>query len=98
MKAAKKTKIKVTVRHEDVKEIEISFPYYTRNECLYCKFFSKDKAIWVSNYGFDKEIKWSDGTTPESWIAFEPITEDEFNAKFNEVMNYLIGRSNEKAI
>lgn len=91
-------KIKVTVRHEEVKEIEISFPYYTRNECLYCKFFSKDKAIWVADYGFNIEIKLSYGAVPDRWITLAPITEEEFNAKFNEVMNALIDINNEKAI
>lgn len=95
---AKKTKIKVTVRHEEVKEIEISFPYYTRNEGLYCKFLSLDKALWVCDFGFNVEIKYSDGTVPDSWITFDPITEDEFNAKFNEVMTALKEKNNEKTI
>lgn len=94
----KTEKIKVTVNTAQVKEIEISFPYYTKNGNLYCKFFSKDKAIWVSNYGFDKEIKWSDGTTPESWITFDQITEEEFNAKFNEVITTLKEKNNEKIV
>ena len=95
---AKTEKIKVTVTREEVKEIEISFPYYTRDECLYCKFFSIDKAIWVYDYGLNRGVKWSNGAVPDCWIASDPITEEEFNAKFNEVMNYLIGISNEKAI
>ena len=35
---------------------------------------------------------------PENWIAFDPITEEEFNAKFNEVMTALIDINNEKDI
>lgn len=95
---AKKKKIKVTVIHEEVKEIEISFPYYTRDECLYCKFFSKDEAIWVYDYGLNRGVKCSNGAVPDSWITNDPITEEEFNAKFNEVMNALIDINNEKTI
>lgn len=91
-------KIRVTVTSKEVKELEVTFPYFTKNEYMYCKFLSLDKALWVCDYGSNKEIQWSDGSTPERWITFDQITEDEFNAKFNEVMNYLIVRSNEKAI
>ena len=95
---SKKEKIRVTVRREEVKEIEISFPYYTRDEYLYCKFFSKDDAIWVYDYGFNRELKWSNGAVPDRGITFDPITEEEFNAKFKEVVDNLINLNNEKAI
>ena len=87
---AKKEKIRVTVNTAEVKELEISFPYYTRNEGLYCKFFSNDKAIFVYDYDFNMAVNWSNGSVPGSWLAFDPTTEDEFNEKFNEVMNSLI--------
>lgn len=87
---AKTEKIKVTVTREEVKEIEISFPYYTKDDGLWCKFLSKDEAIWVCDFGFNREVKYAKGTVPDSWITNEPITEEEFNAKFNEVMNALI--------
>lgn len=95
---AKTEKIKVTVTTEEVKELEISFPYYTKNGGLYCKFSSKDKAILVSEYRFKRSIEHSTFGTPENWLAFDPITEEEFNAKFNEVMTTLIDINNEKAI
>ncbi len=95
---AKTEKIKVTVTHEEVKELEITFPCYTKDGGLYCKFFSKDVALWVSDYGFKREIEHSNGGVPDSWIANEPITEEEFNAKFSEVMNALISINNEKTI
>ena len=95
---AKKEKIKVTVTTEDVKELEISFPYYVKNGGLYCKFLSKDAAIWISDYSFMKQIETSVGNIPESWLAFDPITEEEFNAKFNEVMTVLKEKNNEKII
>lgn len=95
---AKKTKIKVTVRREEVKELEISFPYYTRDEYLYCKFFSINNALWVYDYDFNREVKWSNGAVPDRWMTNDQITEDEFNAKFNEVMNALIDINNEKTI
>lgn len=95
---AKKEKIRVTVSREEVKEIEISFPYFTKNKGLYCKFLSKDEAMWVCEYGFKRAIEWSKFGVPENWLAFEPITEDEFNAKFKEVMTALININNEKAI
>ena len=91
-------KIKVTVTTEDVKELEITFPYYTKNCGLYCKFFSKEAAIWISDYSFMKQIETSVGNIPESWLAFDPITEEDFNAKFKEVMNALININNEKTI
>lgn len=95
---AKKEKIRVTVTNEEVKEIVISFPYFTKNRSVYCKFFSKDKAIWVSDYGFDRSVNLSNGSVPGSWLLGEPITEEEFNEKFKEVMTALIDINNEKAI
>ena len=96
----KTEKIKVTVTIEEVKEIEmeISFPYYTKNEGLYCKFLSKDEAVWVCEYGFARSVKWSNSGVPGAWLTNDPITEEEFNAKFNEVMNALIKLNNEKYI
>lgn len=95
---AKKEKIKVTVRREEVKELEISFPYYTRNKGLYCKFLSKDEAVLVHEYWSKIAIEYSNFATPENWLTFDQITEEEFNAKFNEVMNALIKKNNEKTI
>ena len=83
-------KIKVTVSREEVKELEITFPYFTKNRSVYCKFFSKDMAIWVSDFGFDRSVSSSNGCIPDSWLLGDTITENEFNAKFNEVMTDLI--------
>lgn len=94
----KTEKIRVTVRREEVKEIEISFPYYTKNEGLYCKFLSNDEAVWVYDYGFDRSVNWANGAVPGIWMTNDPITEEEFNAKFNEVINALKDRNNEKTI
>ena len=96
--AAKTEKIKVTVTTEEVKDIEISFPYYTRNNGLYCKFLSKDEAVLVSEYWSKRAIEYSNFATPENWLTFDPITEEEFNAKFKEVMDNLINLNNEKTI
>ena len=96
--AAKTEKIKVTVTSKEVKEIEISFPYFTKNVSLYCKFFSNDKAIFVYDYDFNMAVNWSNGSVPGSWLLGDPITEEEFNKKFNEVMNNLIKMNNEKVI
>lgn len=95
---AKTAKIKVTVRHEEVKEIEISFPYYTRNKGLYCKFLSKDEAVLVHEYWSKRAIEYSNFATPENWLTFNQITEEEFNEKFNEVITALIEKNNEKDI
>jgi 6-phosphogluconate dehydrogenase (decarboxylating) len=95
---AKTEKIRVTVSREEVKEIEISFPYFTKNVSLYCKFFSNDKAIFVYDYDFNMAVNWSNGSVPGSWLLGDQITEEEFNAKFNEVMNALIDINNEKTI
>lgn len=95
---AKTKKIRVTVRREEVKEIEISFPYFTKNVSLYCKFFSNDKAIFVYDYDFNIAVNWSNGSVPGSWLLGDPITEEEFNEKFNEVMDALKERNNEKDI
>ena len=83
---ATKEKIRVTVNTEEVKELEISFPYYVKDGGLYCKFFNRSVAMWVSEYVFKSAIEYSNGAVPESWITFQPITEEEFNEKFNEVM------------
>ena len=97
---AKTEKIRVTVTTEEVKEIEmeISFPYYTKNEGLYCKFLSKDEAVWVCDYGFARSVKWSNSGVPGTWMTNYQITEEKFNAKFNEVMTALIDINNEKTI
>ena len=95
---AKTEKIRVTVRREEVKELEISFPYYTRDDGLYLKFFSRTEVMWISDYLFKKEIEYSNFGVPESWLTFDPTTEEEFNEKFNEVMTALIDINNEKAI
>ena len=95
---AKTEKIKVTVNTEEVKELEISFPYYVKDGGLYCKFFNRSVAMWVSEYVFKSAIEYSNGAVPESWFTFQPITEEEFNAKFKEVMNSLIDINNEKTI
>lgn len=95
---AKKEKIKVTVTTEEVTELEICFPYYTKGEGIWCKFLSISVAMWVTDYSFNRAIDWSSGAVPERWITFDPITEKEFNAKFNEVMTALIDIKNEKTI
>ena len=91
-------KIRVTVTTKEVKELEISFPYYTRDNGLYLKFFNRREVMWISDYLFKNEIKYSNFGAPESWLTFDPITEEEFNAKFKEVMDNLIKMNNEKAI
>ena len=97
-KKAKTEKIKVTVNTTEVKELEISFPYYTKNGGLYCKFLSKDEAMWVCEYGFSRAIEHSTFGTPENWLAFKPTTEAVFNEAFDKVMNNLIKMNNEKVI
>lgn len=95
---AKTAKIKVAVNTTQVNELEISFPYYTKNDGLYCKFFNRRAAMWISDLSFKKQIEYSDFGVPENWITFDPITEEEFNAKFNEVVNDLIEINNEKTV
>ena len=95
---AKKEKIRVTVSREEVKELEISFPYYVKDDGLYCKFFNRSAAMWISDYSFKKQIEYSDFGAPESWLSFDPTTEEEFNEKFNEVMIALKEKKNEKTI
>jgi hypothetical protein len=85
------------VTTEEIKELEITFPYYTRNEGLYCKFLSKDESIWVYEYGLNRGVKCSN-CVPEIWKTNDPITEEEFNEKFNEVMTALKEINNEKTI
>ena len=94
----KTEKIRVEVKTTEVMELEISFPYYTRDNGLYLKFFSIREVMWISDYLSKKEIEYSSIGGPESWLTFDPITEEEFNAKFNDVMTALIDINNEKAI
>lgn len=89
-------KIKVTVTTEEIKELEISFPYYVKDGCTLIKFFDRRKGIMVTDYGFSKQIQYMD--MPESWLAFKPTTEAIFNKAFDKVMNYLIKLKNEKTI
>ncbi len=84
----KKIKLKVTEPKEV--ELEITFPYFTKSYKSYCKFLSMSEAIWVVDYSFKKQIEFTSCAVPESWLINNPITEEEFNAKFNEVMNALI--------
>lgn len=93
-----KEKIRVTVSREEARELEISFPYHVKDNDLYCKFFNRSAAMWISDYSFKKQIEYSDFGAPENWLAFDPITEEDFNAKFNEVMTALIDINNEKTI
>lgn len=93
---AKTEKIKVTVSREEVKELEVSFPYYVKDEYILVKFFDRNKGIMVADYGFSKDIQYM--YMPENWLAYEPTTEEEFNAKFKEVMTALIDINNEKII
>ena len=88
-----KIKVNVTPRY---KEVEVSFPYYVKDGSTAIKFFDRRKGIMVANYPFSKQIQYMD--MPENWLAYEPTTEDEFNAKFKEVMDNLIKMNNEKAI
>lgn len=94
----KTEKIKVTVSREEVKELEITFPYFTKNRSVYCKFFSKDMAIWVSDFGFDRSVSSSNGCIPDSWLLGDPITKEEFDVKFKEVMGSIISINYEKDI
>lgn len=95
---AKTEKIRVTVSREETKELEISFPYCTKGKGIWCKFFNRSAAMCISDYSFKKQIEYSDSGVPELWLTFDPITEDEFNTKFNEVMAALIDIKNEKTI
>ena len=79
-------------------KVEISFPYYTKNEGLYCKFLSKDEAVLVHDYWSKRAIEYSNFATPEKWLTFDQITEEEFNEKFYEVMTALISINNEKTV
>ena len=90
-----KIKVKVNVAPK-YKEVEVSFPYYVKDEYLLVKFFDRNKGIMVADYGFSKHIQYMD--MPENWLAYEPTTEEEFNAKFNEVITALIEKKNEKTI
>lgn len=93
---AKTEKIRVTVSREEVRELEISFPYYVKDEFVVIKFFDRRKGIMIADYGFSKYIQYMD--MPENWITYKPTTEEEFNEKFNEVINALIDKKNEKTI
>ena len=86
----KTKKIKLKVSEEKEAELEIGFPYFTKSYKSYCKFLSMSEAIWVVDYSFKKQIEFTSCAVPESWLINNPITEEEFNAKFNEVMNDLI--------
>lgn len=90
-----KIRVKVNVAPK-YKEVEVSFPYYVKDNCTVIKFFDRSKGIMVTDYSFSKQIQYMD--MPESWLAYKPTTEEEFNAKFNEVMTALIDINNEKTI
>src|SRR5690554_6607530 len=83
-------KIKLMTTEQKEVELEISFPYFTKSYRSYCKFLSMSEAIWVVDYSFKKQIEFTSCAVPESWLINNPITEEEFNAKFNEVLNVLI--------
>ncbi len=85
---AKTEKIKVTVRHEEVKELKVSFPYYVKDEFVVIKFFDRRKGIMVADYSLSKGIRYMQ--MPEDWLAYEPTTEAVFNKAFDKVMNFLI--------
>ena len=92
----KKEKIRVTVTTEEVKELEISFPYYVKDKYTVIKFFDRRKGLMVTDYDFSKQIQYMD--MPENWLSFKPTTEAVFNKAFDKVMNDLIKMNNEKTI
>ena len=96
MATTEKIKVKVNVAPR-YKEIEISFPYYVKDEGMWCKFFSRSVAMWISDFPFTKQIEYSSCGVPEAWLINKEISEEEFNEKFKEVMNFLI-MNNEKII
>ena len=96
MATTEKIKVKVNVAPR-YKEIEVSFPYYTKDEGMWCKFFSRSVAMWISDFPFTKQIEYSSCGVPEAWLINKEISEEEFNEKFKEVMNFLI-MNNEKTI
>ena len=83
-------KIKLMTTEQKEVELDISFPYFTKNGGFYCCFLSIEKVIWVVDYSFKKQIEYSNCGVPESWLTYQKTTEEEFNAKFNEVLNALI--------
>ena len=85
---AKTEKIKVTLTAAEVKELEVSFPYYVKDGAYYCKFLRRDRGVMIVDYSFSKAINY--GYVPENWLIYESISEEEFNSKFNEVMNSLV--------
>jgi hypothetical protein len=96
MKATtEKIKVKVNVAPK-YKEVEVSFPYYVKDECTLIKFFDRRKGLMVSDYSFSKNIQYME--MPENWIMFKPTTEAIFNKAFDKVMNNLIKMNNEKTI
>jgi hypothetical protein len=96
MKATtEKIKVKVNVAPK-YKEVEVSFPYYVKDECTLIKFFDRRKGLMVNDYSFSKNIQYME--MPENWIMFKPTTEAIFNKAFDKVMNNLIKMNNEKAI
>ena len=96
MKAkTEKIKVKVNVAPK-YKEVEVSFPYYVKDECTLIKFFDRRKGLMVNDYSFSKNIQYME--MPENWIMFKPTTEAIFNKAFDKVMNNLIKMNNEKTI
>lgn len=90
-----KIKIKVNVAPK-YKEVEVSFPYYVKDDCVLIKFFDKRRGLMVADYDFSKQIQYM--RMPEDWLAYKPTTEAVFNKAFNKVMSNLIKMNNEKDI
>ena len=95
MATTEKIKVKVNVAPK-YKEVEVSFPYYVKDECTLIKFFDRRKGLMVNDYSFSKNIQYME--MPENWIMFKPTTEAIFNKAFDKVMNNLIKMNNEKTI
>ena len=84
-------KIEIKERTEIRIEIEIELPYYTTSGIHFFRFDENQDSICVlesSSSGFNIE-KRPKSQTPESWYLYQKTTKEEFEAKFNEVIELL---------
>ena len=74
-------------------EIEVELPYYVSNSSTYIKAEKEEGGfifgITFSNYSASGIIRIEKGIIPGSWLLFQQITKEEFDAKFNELLKII---------
>ena len=83
-------KIKITEKKETEKEIEVTLPYYAKSgiDLFYYKVVKEDYMVKLTDCAGDYSIETTKYLIDSAFKdGVEIITEEEFNNKFNQLLN-----------